>query len=189
LKTIFLLMAQYDAQVIVPIETVCRDFFAPLTLPNLRRKIAAGNIALPLIRMEAGSQKTAQGVHLQDLANYIDARRAAAVKECQQLNGSWDSVDGRDCGGPPSQRVERDVIKLPNAGGNAIEQGSVPVSGERLIRIREVLEAVGVGRTLLYAMIHEKEFPPPRKVRGMSLWLNSEVQAWIRSVAETISTR
>jgi predicted DNA-binding transcriptional regulator AlpA len=188
MKTIFLLTAQYDAQVIVPIETVCRDYFSSQKVHNLLRKISAGEIALPLTRMEE-SQNGAKGVHLQDLANYIDARRAAAVKECQQLNGSWDSMDGSDRGGPPPQRIERDVIKLPNAGGNAIEQGSVPVPGERLIRIREVLEAIGVGRTLLYAMIQAKEFPPPRKVRGMSLWLNSEVQAWIRSVAETISTQ
>lgn len=85
MKTIFLLMAQYDGRAIVPIERVCADYFAPLTLPNLRRKIAVGDIAIPLVRMEADCKKTAQGVHLQDLANYIDERRAAAVKECNQL--------------------------------------------------------------------------------------------------------
>ncbi|KLU21999.1 Pyocin activator protein PrtN [Caballeronia mineralivorans PML1(12)] len=87
MKTVFLLMAMYDAQVIIPIEVVCADFFAPLTLPNLMRKISAGDIALPLIRMEPASQKTAKGVHIQDFANFIDARRAAAVKECEQLCG------------------------------------------------------------------------------------------------------
>jgi hypothetical protein len=80
-------MAQYNGRAIVPIETVCADFFAPLTLPNLRRKIAAGDIPLPLVRMEADCKKAAQGVHLQDLADYIDKRRAAAVKECEQLCG------------------------------------------------------------------------------------------------------
>lgn len=79
-------MARYDAQVIIPIEIVCRDFFAPLKLHNLMRKISAGDIALPVTRMEA-SQKTAKGVHIQDLANFIDARRAAAVKECEQFCG------------------------------------------------------------------------------------------------------
>jgi hypothetical protein len=87
MNTVFLLMARYDAQVIVPIDIVCADFFAPLRLPNLLRKIAAGDIDLPLIRMEPTSQKTARGVHIQDLANFIDARRAAAVKECEQLCG------------------------------------------------------------------------------------------------------
>ncbi len=70
----------------VPIETLCADYFAPLTLPNLRRKIASGDIPLPLVRM-ADSMKAAQGVHLGDLAEYIDARRAAAIKERDQLCG------------------------------------------------------------------------------------------------------
>jgi hypothetical protein len=85
-KTIFLLMAQYDARAVVPIDMVCRDYFAPLTVATLVRKISAGEIRLPLMRMQA-SQKGAKGVHLQDLAAYIDERRAAAVKECEQLCG------------------------------------------------------------------------------------------------------
>jgi hypothetical protein len=48
MTTVFLLLAQYDGRVVIPIETICADFFAPLTLPNLRRKIAAGEFALPL---------------------------------------------------------------------------------------------------------------------------------------------
>lgn len=83
--TAFVLMAQYGGKAIVPIEAVCRDYFAPLTLPNLRRKIAAGDIPLPLVRMESDCKKAAQGVHLQDFANYIDERRAAALKERDQL--------------------------------------------------------------------------------------------------------
>jgi hypothetical protein len=45
-----------------------------------------GDIALPIVRIEA-SQKAHRGVHLADLADYIDKRRAAAVKECRQLTG------------------------------------------------------------------------------------------------------
>lgn len=86
MKTVFLLMAQYDGKAVVPIDEVCRDYFAPLTAPTLIRKISAGEISLPLVRMES-SQKGAKGVHIEDLARYIDARRAAAVKECEQLCG------------------------------------------------------------------------------------------------------
>ncbi|SDR16760.1 pyocin activator PrtN family protein [Paraburkholderia tuberum] len=86
MNTVFLLMAQYNAAAVIPIETVCRDYFAPLTVPTLLRKISAGEIALPLVRMES-SQKGAKGVHLTDLADYIDKRRKAAVKECNQLSG------------------------------------------------------------------------------------------------------
>ncbi len=85
LNTAFMLLTQYGGRAIVPIEIACEDYFAPLTLPNLRRKIAAGDIPLPLVRMEAGSKKAAQGVHIQDLALYIDERRAAAIKERDQL--------------------------------------------------------------------------------------------------------
>lgn len=86
MKTAFLLLAQYDGQAIVPIDAVCRDYFAPLTVATLLRKIGAGEIRLPIVRMEK-SQKGAKGVHVEDLAAYIDARRAAAVKECDQLCG------------------------------------------------------------------------------------------------------
>lgn len=84
MKTVFLLMAQYSGKAIVPIDIVCDDYFAPLTVTTFLRKIAAGDIKLPLVRMEL-SQKGAKGVHVEDLANYIDARRTAAVKECRQL--------------------------------------------------------------------------------------------------------
>lgn len=84
MNTTFLLMAQYGAVAVVPIEAVCRDYFSHLTAEKLVRKISAGHIALPLVRME-GSQKCAKGVHVEDLATYIDQRRSAATKECAQL--------------------------------------------------------------------------------------------------------
>ncbi|HEV3425193.1 MAG TPA: pyocin activator PrtN family protein [Paraburkholderia sp.] len=84
MKTVFLLLAQYDATAVVPIDAVCRDYFPHLEVDKLVRKIALGEIALPLVRIEK-SQKSASGVHIQDLADYIDARRADAQKELDQL--------------------------------------------------------------------------------------------------------
>ncbi|KVN46811.1 Pyocin activator protein PrtN [Burkholderia territorii] len=86
MNTVFILMAQYGVRAIIPIEAVCRDFFAPLTLPNLMRNISAGEIALPVIRMER-SQKCAKGVHISDLAAFIDKQRAAAIKEYETFHG------------------------------------------------------------------------------------------------------
>lgn len=86
MNTAFLLMAQYDGRAIIPIDAVARDYFDHLDPAKLVRKINEGDIALPLTRIEE-SQKAAKGVHLQDLANYIDRRREAARKECQQLTG------------------------------------------------------------------------------------------------------
>lgn len=85
LNTAFILMAQYGGKAIISAEEVCRDYFSHLTVEKFVRKVGAGEIAIPLVRMEA-SQKCAKGVHLQDMADYLDARRAAAIKEMVQLS-------------------------------------------------------------------------------------------------------
>ncbi|MBI6918591.1 pyocin activator PrtN family protein [Pseudomonas sp. GD03817] len=79
MKTTFLLLAQYDGMVVIPIERVCSDYFPHLSVEKLKGKIARGEIRLPLISIEK-SQKAARGVHIGDLAEYIDARRAEAMK-------------------------------------------------------------------------------------------------------------
>lgn len=84
LNTAFLLMAQYGGKAIIPVEDVCRDYFSHLDTAKFVRKVGAGEIKIPMIRMEA-SQKCAKGIHLQDLADYLDELREAALKECRQL--------------------------------------------------------------------------------------------------------
>lgn len=84
MNTTFLLMARYNALPVIPADVVCRDFFAPLSLPKFMVKVGNGEIKLPLVRMEA-SQKGARGVALSDLAAFIDARCAAARKEAESL--------------------------------------------------------------------------------------------------------
>lgn len=86
-NTAFLLMAQYHGAAVIPLEMVCRDYFRHLTVEKLLRKILAGEIALPVLRIEK-SQKAARGVHLSDLADYLDKQREAALKECRQLSGA-----------------------------------------------------------------------------------------------------
>lgn len=58
------------------------------------------------------------------------------------------------------------------------------IPGERLLRLPQVLETVGLGKTLLYELMKTGEFPQPRKVRHLSLWPESEIQQWVRTVAE-----
>lgn len=87
MNTAFLLMAQYSGRAVIPVEDVRRDYFHHLTLEKFIRKAATGEIRLPLVRIEA-SQKAAKGVHLVDLANYLDLRRAAAIKEAEQIAGA-----------------------------------------------------------------------------------------------------
>lgn len=88
MNTAFLLMAQYNAQAVIPVAAVVKDYFPHLSIENFLRKVAVGDINIPLVRIEPGSQKGARGVHLTDLAQYLDDRRAAAVKEARQLSGA-----------------------------------------------------------------------------------------------------
>ncbi|MFM0000188.1 pyocin activator PrtN family protein [Paraburkholderia dipogonis] len=86
MNTIFLLMVQFGGRAVIPLEEVRREYFPHLEPDNLTRKLTSEEIALPVVRADR-SKKTARGVHLQDLAEYIDAQRAAAVKERNQLCG------------------------------------------------------------------------------------------------------
>ena len=86
-STPFLLFAQYGGRAIIPVEDVCRDYFNHLTPEKFLRKVGTGEIALPVVRAET-SQKCQKGVYLQDLADYLDTRRSAALKEFSQLHRS-----------------------------------------------------------------------------------------------------
>ena len=83
-NTAFLLMAQYGGIAIIPLEWVCRDYFRHLTIEKFLRKVLAGEISIPVVRME-GSQKCAKGIHVNDLAAYLDRQTELARKECEQL--------------------------------------------------------------------------------------------------------
>ena len=84
MNTAFLLMAQYNGAAVIPVDRVCQDYFSHLSAVQFVRKCSTGELKLPLVRID-GSQKCAKGVHLQDLATYLDTRRAAAQKELKQL--------------------------------------------------------------------------------------------------------
>ncbi|HGL6719987.1 AlpA family phage regulatory protein [Burkholderia contaminans] len=55
-------------------------------------------------------------------------------------------------------------------------------TNERLLRLPTVIDMVGLGKTTIYEMMKEGSFPRPRRVRNLSLWVETEVQAWIRSI-------
>lgn len=84
MKTAFILMTQYDGLAVIPVEMVCRDYFRHLTVEQFLRKTLEGKISIPVVRIEE-SQKTAKGVHVADLAAYLDRQADAARKECEQI--------------------------------------------------------------------------------------------------------
>ncbi len=85
MNTAFLLMAQYEGRAIVTIEEVCRDYFRHLTPEKFIRKVDAGDIEIPMVRMEQ-SQKAGKGIHLTDLAAYLDKQRDKALEEYRKLH-------------------------------------------------------------------------------------------------------
>ncbi|WP_122603949.1 pyocin activator PrtN family protein [Pseudomonas viridiflava] len=86
MNTLFLLMAQYEGQAVIPLEKVCSDYMH-LTVEKFKRKRLDGEIDIPVVRLGANSQKASLGIHLEDLADYIDRQRDKARKEQNQLMG------------------------------------------------------------------------------------------------------
>ena len=51
---------------------------------------------------------------------------------------------------------------------------------ERLLRLPEVRERTGLGRSSIYARIAANEFPQPIRLGGQAVaWAETEVRAWI----------
>ncbi|WP_122433866.1 pyocin activator PrtN family protein [Pseudomonas viridiflava] len=88
MNTLFLLMAQYDGQAVIPLDRVCLDYMN-LSVEKFKRKRLDGEIDIPVVRLGAESQKAGLGVYLNDLADYIDRQREKAVREQNQLMGRF----------------------------------------------------------------------------------------------------
>jgi hypothetical protein len=84
MNTTFLLMAQYNRKVIIPVEIVCQDYFSHLRPTKFMEKVRAGEIKLPLVRLEK-SQKAAKGIPLNDLAAYLDDQIDAARRDLKEV--------------------------------------------------------------------------------------------------------
>ena len=51
---------------------------------------------------------------------------------------------------------------------------------ERVIRLPEVIQTTGLSRSQIYKLQGEGRFPRCIKINGISGWVDSEVQAFIR---------
>lgn len=54
----------------------------------------------------------------------------------------------------------------------------------RLIRLAEVKYLSGLCRSAIYARIACGEFPAPRKLGRVSVWVEAEVDRWVLDVAQ-----
>ncbi len=86
MNTLFLLMAQYNGLAVIPLDRVCADYMN-LSVEKFKRKQLDGEIDIPITRLGPKSQKAGLGIHLQDLADYIDAQRHRAEHERNQIAG------------------------------------------------------------------------------------------------------
>jgi hypothetical protein len=86
MNTLFLLMAQYNGQAVISLDRVCVDYMN-LTVEKFKRKCLDGEIDIPIIRLGANTQKAALGIHIKDLAEYIDRQRGKAAHEQNKLMG------------------------------------------------------------------------------------------------------
>lgn len=59
---------------------------------------------------------------------------------------------------------------------------SKPSTPERLIRLEEVQQLVGLGKTMIYEMIATGRFPSPYKVSSAARWSQHEVFNWIEDI-------
>lgn len=91
MNTLFLLMAQYSGQAVIPLSQVCIDYMG-LTVEKFKSKCLSGEIDIPIVRLGAESQKAALGVHVADLADYIDRQRKKAAAEQDKMMCRKNSV-------------------------------------------------------------------------------------------------
>lgn len=60
----------------------------------------------------------------------------------------------------------------------------------KVIRLQQVIEMTGLGRSTIYKYISEDWFPKPIPLGGRSVgWLESEVQEWILARIEERDTK
>lgn len=170
MNTLFLLMAQYDGRVIVPLDRVCADYFTHLTPEKLKMKVAAGQIDLVIVPIEP-SQKSARGVHVTDLADYLDTQRDKAKAEHDRLMGR-----------APITPTRRSANQTEIGADRPAEQAEQEI---QFIRLPEVKRLTGLSTATIYRKANEGQFP--RQVRlgsQAAAWIKSEVLAWSKGKLE-----
>ena len=55
------------------------------------------------------------------------------------------------------------------------------MENSNLLRLQQVMDRTGLGRSSIYAMVSKEEFPKPIKI-GLrsSAWLENEIRDWVR---------
>ena len=72
MNTAFLLMAQYSGAAIIPVDRVCHDYFSHLSVQQFVRKCSAGELKLPLVRIDGNVYrlKNGRGLYLKGVPHF-----------------------------------------------------------------------------------------------------------------------
>lgn len=73
-------------------------------------------------------------------------------------------------------------MALTNTTARSTKPTTIPPEIDRLYRIRAVQEITGLGRSCIYQMIKDGEFPPPVELTPRSrAWRHSDLARWTAS--------
>ncbi len=53
---------------------------------------------------------------------------------------------------------------------------------QSFLRLPQILEITGLGKTKIYGMIKLNQFPAPKKIGRVSVWLNSDIENWLTTL-------
>jgi prophage regulatory protein len=68
------------------------------------------------------------------------------------------------------------MVSLETVGHNAEKNGSMP----RILRLTEVIDITGLGKTTIYQLQRAGDFPGGVKMTAQAVgWIEDEVRAWI----------
>lgn len=152
MDTVSILMVQYGGKAVVPLDIVCRDYFASLTVPTLVRKISAGEIQLVLVRVEH-SAKSAKGVRIQDLAHYIDTRKTIGT---ERVNA--DSAAVRPDSGAPAVARSSERLLVISPAPPPEREGAIEPEMERALTLKMAADLLGVSYATVYSHREELGF-------------------------------
>jgi prophage regulatory protein len=77
---------------------------------------------------------------------------------------------------------------MPRGLSSALACDTAQSSTRKLIPLPAVLELVPIGRAYWYELVRDGKAPEPIKLGKRSLWLESEIAAWVERLAEQRAT-
>ncbi len=83
MNTVFMLLAQFE-EAIIPLGKVCDDYFG-CSLRTAMNKAKAEDLPIPTFKI-GSSAKAPYYIHLNDLVEYIDTKKAKAKEEWCKVN-------------------------------------------------------------------------------------------------------